>query len=454
MWPDPDDYVGAVLDPRSAFTDPILRSAHFPLTPGRNRPMLAVGRSAVVFRADTVNGARALRLFTTEQSSRDAYGYVDAWVAKRGLGTYVARSRWVDDAILVGGALWPLVDMEWVDGAVLDTYVSALLYDRDVNGLNTLAEAWLEMVHTLQGRGFAHGDLQHGNVLVNPDGAIRLVDLDEAWTPDTHHDPPPALAAHPNYQLPGARWGRWMDTFPGLTVYVGLRALAAEPGLWTDDDTTDRVVLDATDIAAPGDTSTWELLDQITDATFRRHRDILRECCAGSRDAWVPLRDLLDPPSVSGATPLPRGAERWWDLQDRPEDRAQKPVRPTAWRPTPWRPTPTGPTPTRPGPARPTPAAPTPVGSDGPTAWLPRSDVRRPTNRSRSPQPHPTASARRTVKGRPGPSKRTTAWIGSGGGVAAALVITLIAHASFLLAAGVGVVVALIVALGYLAVGG
>ena len=49
---------------------------------------------------------------------------------------------------------------------------------------------------------FAHGDLQHGNVLVDQEGQLRLVDFDSVWIPQLQGQPAPTESGHPNYQPP------------------------------------------------------------------------------------------------------------------------------------------------------------------------------------------------------------------------------------------------------------
>ena len=57
-------------------------------------------------------------------------------------------------------------------------------------------------------------------MLVDTHGTLRLVDFDCAWIEDFAGGAPPAETGHHNYQPPGRPWGRWMDTFPGLVIYL------------------------------------------------------------------------------------------------------------------------------------------------------------------------------------------------------------------------------------------
>lgn len=60
-----------------------------------------------------------------------------------------------------------MVQMDWITGRRLDDQVDALAARHDVATLRTLAANWRAHVRQVQNAEFAHGDLQHGNVLVS-----------------------------------------------------------------------------------------------------------------------------------------------------------------------------------------------------------------------------------------------------------------------------------------------
>ena len=70
----------------------------------------------------------------------------------------------IDQGIRVNGAWHPILKMDWVVGMTLAEYVGRHLDDR--RALNRLAERFLELLDDLRTRQIAHGDLQHGNLLV------------------------------------------------------------------------------------------------------------------------------------------------------------------------------------------------------------------------------------------------------------------------------------------------
>jgi hypothetical protein len=147
-------------------------------------------------------------------------------------------------------------------------------------------------------------------VLVDTDGALRLVDFDGIWIPQLAGMPPPSEYGHPNYQHPGRYvWGRWLDTFSALVIYLSLVALSRAPGLWPALYNSKNLLFSKADFLPPFDTQAWRQLAALRDPEVDRLARRLRECCD---PAWVPagsLEALLRPPAVPRAPAVPR----WWE---------------------------------------------------------------------------------------------------------------------------------------------
>ena len=176
-FPAAGDYYKAVQAPARCFTVPKLQAAEFVWD--SLGPTLARGSSAVVFQAAVQRRPQALRCYIREDaSSRDRYSALDAYLAGHDLSPYVSGTTWLDRAITVKRMTWPVLTMDWIDGRTLNEYVDFLVAGSNAAALTTLAGRWRELVALLQRSEFAHGDLQHGNVMVDQDGQLRLVDFD------------------------------------------------------------------------------------------------------------------------------------------------------------------------------------------------------------------------------------------------------------------------------------
>ena len=176
-FPAAGDYYKAVQAPSRCFTVPKLQAAEFVWD--SLGPTLARGSSAVVFQASVDGRPQALRCYIREDaSSRDRYSALDAYLAGHDLSPYVSGTTWLDGAITVNRSPWPVLTMEWINGRTLNEYVDFLVSGSNTAALTTLAGRWRELVALLQRSEFAHGDLQHGNVMVDQEGQLRLVDFD------------------------------------------------------------------------------------------------------------------------------------------------------------------------------------------------------------------------------------------------------------------------------------
>jgi len=308
-FPVAGDYYKAVQVPGRAFTVPELQTAQFVWD--SLGPTLARGSSAVVFQAAVDGSPQALRCYIrNDASSRDRYSALSTYLASHDLSPHVSGTIWMDAAIRVNNATWPVLQMGWIDGRTLNEYVDFLVAGSNVAALATLAARWRDMVGLLQNSSFGHGDLQHGNVLVDQEGRLRLVDFDGVWIPQLAGHSPPTEYGHPNYQRPGLRaWDRWLDTFSALVIYLSLVALSKDPGLWLALYNSKNLLFSRTDFFAPYETEVWKQLAAVRDPQVDQLARQLKECCAADWVSQASLESTLDQRAPSPA-PAP-----WWKQQ-------------------------------------------------------------------------------------------------------------------------------------------
>ncbi len=274
VWPASKAYMDAVRKPREAFPGrPDLADGSLLNGPVPGFPWSASGASAIVFSLTTGTGRRvAVRCFTRRPPD-------DVDERYRALGGYLSSNpcpvfasfEWIDQAIIVDNQRWPILQMEWIDGAPLKLFVRQRL-DRQTE-IAELSETWASVVTDLEARQVAHGDLQHGNVIVSSSSALRLVDLDEVYCTSTQMFGT-AESGLPAYQHPErARlraWDHRIDRFSSIVIYVSLRALASaeHPDLLLAPG--DALVLSADDIKAAAEQNArdeaWEFLLKSPDA--------------------------------------------------------------------------------------------------------------------------------------------------------------------------------------------
>lgn len=233
--PSDSDYLAALQNPRQAFSDPDLQQGlpevmETGALAGLPRPR--AGNFATVYKLVHGEQSFAVRCFTRAIPPDRARRYEDITrhLAENRLPAFVEAS-FLTEGIRVQGQWFPIVKMEWVQGESLAHHVEK--HRGSPEALFDLAAAWVDLQGDLRRVGVAHGDLQHGNVIVTPEG-LRLVDYDGMFVP--------ALAGrrshergHANYQHPDRDpdfFNERLDRFSAWVVWVSLVALAHEPALW------------------------------------------------------------------------------------------------------------------------------------------------------------------------------------------------------------------------------
>ncbi|MGD0068076.1 MAG: AarF/UbiB family protein [Streptosporangiaceae bacterium] len=309
-YPSAGDYTRALQNPAKVFSHPSLREAEF--TPGLGGPFCTSGTSAVVFPARIDDKQQALRCYLRDDAATpERYAALDRFVTGSSLGQFIGTVTWYRKEVQVNGDRWPVLKMDWIDGQHLNDYAGYLAEEEDTVALSALAGRWLEMVNELQSAQFAHGDLQHGNVLVDTGRRLRLVDFDSVWLPNLRGQAPPTESGHSNFQPPGltadGRWGLYMDTFAGLAVYLALTVLSKRPQLWEKFNSGDNILFERADFVPPHDTDVWRSIAALGDSEVDRIADKVKECCV---PGWRPDQTLAQ--GIAPGTVHARRS-RWWE---------------------------------------------------------------------------------------------------------------------------------------------
>lgn len=227
------DYLIAVQHPQIAFRlDADLRVARVE-TDGLGTPRSWTGNFAYIFRFESSRGKWAVRCFSRYIPDASRYAGIRNFLTSHPLDFFVIPD-YMPQGILVGGNWYPIIKMPWVQGTTLANYVDANIGNSA--RIRNLTGQFKSLASRLEAHGVAHGDLQHGNILVHPpDDKLMLVDYDSMYVP--------GLAkiqveerGHENYQHPSRRdeFGADLDRFSSIVIYLALEALVRAPGLWED----------------------------------------------------------------------------------------------------------------------------------------------------------------------------------------------------------------------------
>jgi hypothetical protein len=227
-WPSPQEYNEAVQTPATSFSDGELRLAE-PECNNLGLPKANSGAFASVYRMVCKGKHLAVRCFLRDVADQnERYESLTRFVMSDDL-PYTVDFTYLREGIKIRGQWFPLLKMAWVSGTTLDVYVLQNL--SNPSKIVELADKFVKMCEDLRASGVAHGDLQHGNVMVTPDEQLRLVDYDGMFVPALKNWRSNELG-HPNYQHPLRNADDFnidLDNFSAWVIDCSLRILSLDP---------------------------------------------------------------------------------------------------------------------------------------------------------------------------------------------------------------------------------
>ncbi|HTU22234.1 MAG TPA: hypothetical protein VMG10_29615 [Gemmataceae bacterium] len=334
-WPHATDYNAAVQNPQLCFRDEDLRQGQAVSDPlGLPRPHS--GSFADVYQLQGGDGINwAVKCFTRPVAGLHPRYHAISEHLRQTQRAFMVEFHFLDEGIRIHGQWYPLVKMRWVEGFRLNEFVreqlnKPLLLDR-------LAQMWVRLAQELRDANIAHGDLQHGNVLLVPGSkssslALRLIDYDGMYVPALA-DRPSGEVGHPNYQHPQrlreGGYHRHMDRFAHLLIYTALRCIrVGGEELWQRYDNMENLLFREEDFRQPGKS---RLLRELWDIDDRDTSNLVGHLLLASQGplSVVPtLDELLDD---SGVRPLSDWQEaRINDLLDERTYRVAENAKPKA----------------------------------------------------------------------------------------------------------------------------
>ncbi|MFW3463138.1 hypothetical protein ACN24K_22765 [Streptomyces microflavus] len=307
QFPSGAAYAEALQHTQLCFRHPELRGARPDLTKlGLPRAISGAFASVFSLTSATSGQRHAVKCFTRYVPDQERrYQAISARLAR--LDQAELSQPWnlgfeyLPDAISVGQQRYPVLKMEWIEAVTLSSWLDDNHADRFA--VDRLADRFAALTRDLSQHEIAHGDLQHGNLLVAGDDTLRLVDYDGMYVPD--------LAGlggtergHRNYQSPlrgNDDFGVELDRFSAWVIFMSLKAIAADPTLWNrlHQPSGEFLLLTEEDFSSPGGATGLRTLlthpDQVVSGLADRVRSL----------AFQPL-ELLPP--LSDAIPKQRTA--------------------------------------------------------------------------------------------------------------------------------------------------
>jgi serine/threonine protein kinase len=206
---------------------------------------------------------------------------------------FLPNELFVTSSIAESGE-YSVVVMPWIEGTSLGSVLKKLCGKDHRKGLAALTRALAHICQDMLSRGIAHGDLKHDNILVTPEGQLRLIDYDSMYTPQ--------MKGMRSTQLGGASYQHplrdtWhfdasLDRFSMLVMTLSMRALAIDPGLYERFNTGENIIFTATDFKDVMGSALFGHLRKSPDALVRAWTRALQKSCQ-ARTIAVPGLDKI-----------------------------------------------------------------------------------------------------------------------------------------------------------------
>lgn len=190
------------------------------------------GGFAVVFPFQINSEKWAFRCWTSSVKNVDKHLKALSKEMEKNRLPYFCEHTYVEKGICVNGEMYPTTRMKWVDGVNIKDYIC--INKNNKKNLIDLAGKFLKMCKDLGLRHMAHGDLQHGNILVDRNNEIKLIDYDSVYSPILSGETD-VIKGLADYQHPNRKDNKYvsekLDYFSELIIYLSIVAIAENPKL-------------------------------------------------------------------------------------------------------------------------------------------------------------------------------------------------------------------------------
>jgi hypothetical protein len=329
------DYLEAIQNPRLCFADPELQHG-MPVQDRLGLPKPITGGFASVYQLKCSSSKYAVRCFLRYHPDQEQrYAVISNYLKSCRL-PYMVGFDFLKQGIKVGGQWYPILKMEWVEGEQLNLFIERNLKNPAL--IIGTSQKFLQMVRDLKQLSIAHGDLQHGNILV-VNGNFRLIDYDGMYVPGlegmSSHE-----VGHLNYQHPcrtGEHFGPNLDHFSAWSIYLSLAALGADGSLWQRTGGGDEcLIFRREDFERPSTSKALNMLEKIDNGAMQPLVAAFRSMLQATDLSKIPPPDgtTIVPaiPNQITTGVLPSWIKDYISLQGPSQDRPSCPTPPeTSW---------------------------------------------------------------------------------------------------------------------------
>lgn len=275
------------------------------LIPSRTTPfkyyLFGSGAFAAVFKGSLHGTNYAIRCFLTAENEtiiryKTICNHLDEIEA-----SWKTECEFIENEISINGNSYPILKMEWLNGFLINRFVSNHLSDNSI--LTELQIKLISVSNDLEKHKIGHGDIQSGNIIITGPSSnfqVKLIDYDGMYVP--------ALAnkksiekGRSEFQHPKRTVNNFspeMDRFSFWVMITALEALKVDKTLWREVmqggfNTGDNFLFTIQDFLNPNQSNLFNRLYNLNSASLNYYLDKLKWFCNSEYS-------VVTKPSLSG----------------------------------------------------------------------------------------------------------------------------------------------------------
>jgi len=261
------------------------------LIPSRTSPikvfLFGSGAFAAVFKGQLHGKNYAIRCFlTAENETINRYKTICNYLNEIET-SWKTECEFIENEINLDGNKYPVLKMEWLDGLLINQFVTKHLSDNNI--LTELQHKFLAISNELEKNKIGHGDIQCGNIIINgtqADFQIKLIDYDGMFVPELKNrkslEKGRSEFQHPKRTT--SNFNSEMDRFSFWVIVTALEALKMDKTLWREVmqggfNTLDNFLFTIQDFLNPNQSKLFNRLYNLNSSSLNFYLDKLKWFC-------------------------------------------------------------------------------------------------------------------------------------------------------------------------------
>lgn len=259
------------------------------------------GAFAAVFKGSLNGRTYAIRCFlSAEDETINRYKAICSYL-KNIHSSWKTDCEFIENEISLNGNSYPILKMEWMNGLLINQFVSNHLSENKV--LAELQAKLVSVSEDLERNKIGHGDIQCGNIIISgtsDDFQVKLIDYDGMYVPDFAYkksiEKGRSEFQHPKRTL--NNFSPEMDRFSFWVMLTALEALKHDKTLWRQVmqggfNTLDNFLFTIQDFLNPNQSALFNRLYNLNSTSLNFYLETLKWLCNSEYS-------VIPPPALYG----------------------------------------------------------------------------------------------------------------------------------------------------------